>query len=198
MTSKLKKRAEAIIPTDWGEFNMIAFADHQEDRMPHLCLIHEPFDEDAVLLVRIHSECITGDLFHSQRCDCGQQLDQALKLIAEEGGVLVYLRQEGRGIGIINKLHAYNKQDEGLDTIEANEALGFHADERNYDVAVEILNHFKIKRVKLLTNNPEKIDAFQGSGIEIINRVPLVVAPNKINEKYLKTKQQSLGHLFKL
>jgi GTP cyclohydrolase II len=196
--SKFKKQGEASIPTEWGQFNLIAYSTKSGDQMPPLCMIHESTDLSSPILVRIHSECITGDLFHSQRCDCGQQLEEAMKLIGEKGGALLYLRQEGRGIGIINKLHAYNKQDEGMDTIEANEALGFESDNRNYKIAVDILEDLQVSRIRLLTNNPDKIEAFQNSDIHIDERIPLVTEPTEQNKKYMKTKQESLGHLYKL
>ena len=196
--SNLKKQGEASIPTEWGQFNLTAYSDMEGDRMPHLCMIHESTDLTSPVLVRIHSECITGDLFHSQRCDCGQQLEKAMKMIGEKGGILLYLRQEGRGIGIINKLHAYNKQDEGMDTIEANEALGFDSDNRNYKIAVDILETLEVTKIQLLTNNPDKIEAFQDSNVSIDERIPLVIEPTEQNKKYMKTKQESLGHLYNI
>ncbi len=164
--------------------------------MPHLALVHETMDNQGPVLVRIHSECMTGDLFGSKRCDCGEQLDKALELAAENGGVVIYLRQEGRGIGLINKLKAYNLQDKGLDTIQANTHLGFEADEREYDIAIKILKDLGIKAICLLTNNPDKIEAIEHSAIHIVHRVPLVIQPKTENLQYLETKRKEMGHLF--
>jgi len=194
----VKKQAEALIPTPWGKFNMIAFADQADEWMPHLALVHEAFDATQPVLTRIHSECITGDLFGSQRCDCGEQLHKALEMCAKEGGVVLYLRQEGRGIGIINKLKAYNLQDRGYNTVDANLHLGLKVDARYYGIAVEMLKALHIKRIRLLTNNPEKIEAFDDSSIEMVSRIPLVIAPNESNRDYLQTKRRDMGHLFDL
>lgn len=191
------KHAEATIPTDWGEFTMKAYSKSEEDHMPHIVLASPNLNTDEVLHVRIHSECITGDLFHSNRCDCGPQLEASMKLIQEKSGMIVYLRQEGRGIGIINKLKAYNKQDEGYDTIEANVVLGFDVDARDFNIAIDILEAEGVKRIKLLTNNPKKLEALENSKIELVERVPLEMNIKKENEGYLKTKKDSLGHLFK-
>lgn len=194
----MKKQAEALIPTSWGNFTMVAFADNDKEWMPHLALIHENFNPIEPVLTRIHSECITGDLFGSKRCDCGEQLSKALFLIAQKGGILLYLRQEGRGIGIINKLKAYNLQDVGLNTVDANIHLGLEVDARHYDIAVEMLESLGVQRICLLTNNPDKIEAIENSSIEVVKRVPLVIAPQKENLEYLKTKQEEMGHLFNL
>ncbi|MCL4154461.1 UNVERIFIED_CONTAM: hypothetical protein GTU68_057808 [Idotea baltica] len=148
------------------------------------------------MLVRIHSECITGDLFGSTRCDCGEQLQESMKIMSTRGGMILYLRQEGRGIGIIDKLKAYNLQDEGADTIDANTMLGHEADARTYEIAIQILSDLGIDQIDLITNNPEKIDAFQNSSITVRNRIPMVITPRKENEKYLKTKETLMGHLF--
>lgn len=192
------QQAEAVIPTPWGNFRMIAFAAHPEEWMPHLALVHEDFDPTQPVLTRIHSECITGDLFGSRRCDCGEQLHRALELTAKAGGVVLYLRQEGRGIGIINKLKAYNLQDLGLNTVDANLHLGLEVDARQYDIAIEMLEAMHISKIHLLTNNPEKIEAIDHSSIEIVSRVPIVVEPNQQNLNYLRTKQKDMGHLFDL
>ncbi len=196
--SVMKKQAEALIPTPWGNFNMIAFAARESEWMPHLALIHENCDAAKPVLTRIHSECITGDLFGSRRCDCGEQLDKAMQMAAEQGGVVLYLRQEGRGIGIINKLKAYNLQDLGLNTVDANLHLGLEVDARQYDIAIEMLTALRIGRIHLLTNNPEKVEALENSSIEVVSRIPLIIEPKKENFKYLKTKQDEMGHLFKL
>ena len=192
----VKKQAEALIPTPWGNFNMIAFAAQAEEWMPHLALVHEAIDSTQPVLTRIHSECITGDLFGSKRCDCGEQLHQALEMCAKEGGVVLYLRQEGRGIGIINKLKAYNLQDRGYNTVDANLHLGLEVDARHYDIAIEMLKALHINRIRLLTNNPEKIEAFDASSIDVVSRIPLIIAPNDRNRDYLQTKRRDMGHLF--
>lgn len=196
--SAVKKQAEALIPTSWGNFRMIAFSEREEEWMPHLALVHEHCDTSQPVLTRIHSECITGDLFGSRRCDCGEQLHKALEMAAEQKGAVLYLRQEGRGIGIINKLKAYNLQDRGLNTIDANIHLGLEVDARQYNIAIEMLEALGISRIHLLTNNPEKIEALENSHIEVVSRIPLVMEPKKENFNYLKTKQEELGHLFKL
>jgi len=189
-----KKEAEAIMATDWGTFRMIAYRSDHMDYTPHIAMVHPDVDVENPVVVRIHSECLTGDLFHSQRCDCGAQLDGAMRKISNSNGIVIYLRQEGRGIGIINKLKAYNKQDEGLDTVEANLALGLDIDSRNYNSAIEILEDLKISEIKLLTNNPDKLNAFEGSNIKVVERLPLEISAHDYNRKYLKTKQDSLGH----
>ncbi len=188
-------QAEALIPTKWGNFRMLAFSNKPNDWMPHLALIHEKTDMNGPVLTRIHSECITGDLFGSRRCDCGEQLYGAMDMIAREGGIVIYLRQEGRGIGIINKLKAYNLQDLGLSTVDANIHLGLEVDARDYHIAIDMLKMLHIGQVRLLTNNPDKIEAFDHSGIDLIDRVPLVIPPHADNINYLKTKQEELGHL---
>ncbi len=194
---EFKKQAQASIPTPWGVFNMLAFAKDEGDWMPHLAMVHEDFSADKIVLTRIHSECITGDLFGSKRCDCGEQLATAMELTSQEGGIVLYLRQEGRGIGIINKLKAYNYQDLGMDTIQANHQLGLVTDGRSYQVALDMLTALEVKRIKLLTNNPDKIGIFEESPIELVERVPLVIRPNDDNINYLRTKQQQMGHLLR-
>lgn len=188
-------QAEALIPTKWGNFRMLAFSDHPTNWMPHLALVHEKTDLTGPVLTRIHSECITGDLFGSRRCDCGEQLYGAMEMIARDGGIIIYLRQEGRGIGIINKLKAYNLQDLGLSTVDANIHLGLEVDARDYHIAIDMLNAMEIKSVRLLTNNPDKIEVFDNSGIELLDRVPLIIEPHAENLYYLKTKQEEMGHL---
>lgn len=195
----LREQASAIIPTPWGNFNMIAFSDSDDDWMPHLALVNEHIDRTIPVLTRVHSECITGDLFGSKRCDCGEQLAQSMAMAAEQGGVVIYLRQEGRGIGIINKLKAYQLQDTGQDTIEANVHLGLEIDARQYGIAAQILKAIGIRRIDLLTNNPEKIGALEeATDIEVVSRIPLIIPPQKENFGYLKVKQDQMGHLFKL
>lgn len=193
----MKRQSEAVIPTVWGNFNMIAYAIDKNEKMPHLAMVHESVDITQPVLVRIHSECLTGDLFTSRRCDCGEQLDKAMEMAAKEGGIVLYLRQEGRGIGLINKLKAYNLQDEGLNTVDANTHLGFEPDERHYKCAITILNDLHISSIKLLTNNPLKMDAFADSDIEVLERVPIIIKARKENEGYLNTKGDLMGHLFK-
>jgi len=190
----MKRQAEAIVPMEYGVFKIIAYAEDDRDPTPHLAVIHEHFDKSQPATLRIHSECITGDIFHSHRCDCGEQLSAALSLAAENGGLVIYLRQEGRGIGIINKLKAYNLQDEGMDTAQANTHLGFEADARIYNDAIYILKDLGISQVNLLTNNPEKVKAFDGSGIQVISRLPIIVPPRSENLKYYETKRDFFGH----
>ena len=190
----MKRQAEAIIPTPWGEFSMVAFSEDQGDTMPHLAMVHEQMDRSKPVLVRIHSECLTGDLFGSMRCDCGEQLIRSMELAAEQGGVVIYLRQEGRGIGLINKLKAYNLQDQGLNTVDANSHLGFEVDARHYDAAIAIMKDLGIEAVNLLTNNPTKLEAVERSTIRLVSRVPIIIQPKKENWKYLKAKQELMGH----
>ena len=192
----MERQVEAAMPTIWGPFQMIAYSEKPDDPNPHLALVRPGFDPEQPVLVRIHSECMTGDLFGSRRCDCGEQLHQALQMVAEKGGVIIYLRQEGRGIGLINKLKAYNLQDAGLNTVDANVHLGLEIDARGYELAIEILEELGIQRVDLLTNNPEKLTAIEASSIEVANRVPLVIKPQEDNKDYLQTKQDLMGHLF--
>lgn len=168
--------------------------DSGREEQPHIALYNEGV-RDEIVNVRVHSECITGDLFGSLRCDCGEQLKSSLKYMEEHGGMLIYLRQEGRGIGLVNKLKAYNLQDEGADTIVANHQLGFETDLRTYEAAIAILKHFGILRIHLMTNNPEKLEAFENSGIRIESRVPVITSPVSENERYLQTKKNDLGHL---
>jgi GTP cyclohydrolase II len=196
--NKINRAAEAIIPSDWGEFQMIAYKSESYEYSPDIAMVHPDYNSASTVTVRIHSECITGDLFHSQRCDCGIQLDLSMDRIHKDKGVLIYLRQEGRGIGLINKLKAYNKQDEGLDTIEANLALGLDIDYRKYQKAIDILEDLGIKSINLLTNNPDKIKAFGDSDISIEKRIPLEVEANKNNRKYLQTKKTGLGHFLNI
>lgn len=192
----MKRQAAAVIPTPQGNFTMIAYADSAQETMPHVALAHEHLNPAAgPVTVRIHSECMTGDLFGSHRCDCGEQLEAALREAARTGGVVIYLRQEGRGIGLINKLRAYELQDEGLNTIVANTHLGLPSDARTYEDAVTILKDLGIARIRLLTNNPEKIDALDRSEIEVTERLPLVIPPRSENQEYLLTKQTQMGHL---
>ncbi len=192
----MDKIISTLVPTDYGDYHIMAFSDDPQDKMPHLALVLDGSDLNQPLLVRIHSECLTGDVFSSQKCDCGQQLHTSLEMIQQEGsGVVLYLRQEGRGIGLIEKLKAYKLQEAGEDTIQANLKLGHQADERDYGVAVEMLEKLDISKIRLLTNNPDKIKCIEDSDIELIERVPLTIPATIQNEGYLKTKQKSMGHL---
>ena len=191
----MKRQSEANIPIPQGSFKLIAYAEDSSDQMPHIALVSEGLDVSKPVTIRIHSECLTGDLFGSKRCDCGEQLEKSLNIIADKNGVLLYLRQEGRGIGLINKLRAYQLQDSGLNTLDANTHLGLKVDDRHYDIALMMLHDLKIDKINLLTNNPDKIAAFDDADIQILNRLPLVTTPLPENEKYLSTKQDLLGHL---
>jgi 3,4-dihydroxy 2-butanone 4-phosphate synthase/GTP cyclohydrolase II len=175
----------------------LAYASHPDEWMPHLALVHENIDFNQPVLIRIHSECITGDLFSSKRCDCGEQLLSAMDKISDEHGILIYLRQEGRGIGIINKLKAYQLQDLGLDTVEANLHLGLSIDARDFTIALSLLSDIGVKKVRLLTNNPDKIEIFNESVIELVERVPLVIVPQEENRDYLMVKKERMGHILK-
>lgn len=191
------RQAEAVIPTPWGNFNLLAFAPTPDEWMPHLALVNENIDFTKPVLTRIHSECITGDLFSSKRCDCGEQLLAAMDRISEENGILIYLRQEGRGIGIINKLKAYQLQDNGLDTVEANLHLGLSVDARDFSISLSILFDIGVKQIRLLTNNPDKIEIFDQSIIELVERVPLIILPQEENKDYLRVKKERMGHILK-
>ena len=193
----LTKVAEANFPSRFGHFRIFGFEGHYgPDTEECVVLRMGPVDGDEPPLVRIHSQCLTGDVFHSLRCDCRSQLELSLNLIAEEGrGLLIYENQEGRGIGLLNKLRAYELQDEGADTVEANERLGFDADLRDYRMPAEILRYFNVRGVRLLSNNPDKIAALENAGIRVVERIPCIIAPHESSEGYLRTKKQKLGHL---
>ena len=178
----------ASLPTKYGNFKIQSF---KEDDKEHLVIFTEKIPQ--IPLVRIHSECLTGDALGSLKCDCGEQLEYALKEIHKHGGMVIYLRQEGRGIGLFNKVNAYALQDKGFDTVEANHQLGFEADLRDFSIVEDILNHFNIKQIKLLTNNPKKI--FNLKNIKVIERIPIKINPNPHNKEYLKTKKEKMGHL---
>lgn len=191
----LKIQAEANVPTSFGNFRMIAFSESESDWMPHMAIISENTNFSEPINVRFHSECITGEVFHSEKCECGQQLDASMKYIHENGGMIIYLRQEGRNIGIINKLKAYSLQEKGFDTVEANLELGLPADDRSFKVAVDILNILNVKSVNLLTNNPEKIKVVENSNIILNKRIPLQIDATKDSSSYLKVKKDYFGHL---
>lgn len=185
------------MPTDFGHFRLRMFRS-EADGLEHLALVKgEPEKSGKPVLVRVHSECFTGDVFHSERCDCGHQLEEAMKAIEAEGcGVVLYMRQEGRGIGLANKLHAYRLQENGLDTVEANERLGFAADLRDYGTGAQILSKLGLKEIRLLTNNPRKVVGLEGHGLTIVERVPIVIPPGKYNRRYFETKRDKLGHMY--
>ncbi|AFR35021.1 GTP cyclohydrolase II [Riemerella anatipestifer] len=191
----LKIQAEANIPTDFGVFKMVAFSDSEMDWTPHIALIAENTDFSKVVNVRFHSECITGEIFHSKKCECGQQLDAAMQYMQKNGGIILYLRQEGRNIGIINKLKAYALQEQGMDTVQANLHLGLPADGRDFGVAIDILTSLGIKEINLLTNNPDKLKFVEDSTIKLNERIPLQIPSNEVNEGYLKVKKTYFGHL---
>ena len=196
--SFVHEEAETVLPTPFGEFKAIAFS-NELDRNEHLALVKGEIDPDKDILVRVHSECLTGDVLGSYRCDCGDQLKRALKIIDQEGlGVLLYLRQEGRGIGFANKLKAYELQDKGLDTVEANKRLGFKPDLRDYGVGAQILVALGVKRMKIMTNNPKKIVGLEGYGLTVTDRVPIEIPPRPENTHYLLTKCEKLGHIMRI
>ena len=189
----IQKIAEAKLPTHWGEFQVIAFEDKKLNE-EHLLLYMGELQNDSLL--RIHSQCLTGDTLYSLKCDCGSQLAMALQRISEEGiGMIIYMAQEGRGIGLVNKIRAYELQDKGMNTVEANEALGFAADERDYSYCKEILSAVNISSVRLMTNNPRKIKGLEDVDIKVTERVAIEIEPNKHNEDYLKVKADKLGHM---
>ena len=196
--SFVRKEAETVVPTLFGEFKAIAFV-NELDNSEHLALIKGEIEPNKDILVRVHSECLTGDVFGSYRCDCGDQLKKALKMINQEGlGVVIYLRQEGRGIGFANKLKAYALQDKGFDTVEANTELGFKADLRDYGVGAQILVALGVRRMRIMTNNPKKIVGLEGYGLTVTGRVPIEVPPRPENVRYLLTKCEKLGHIMEL
>jgi GTP cyclohydrolase II len=195
MMSATRRVARAGLPTRYGTFEMFVYdaPDHKE----HVALTLGVLDGGGPVLVRAHSECLTGDVFGSSRCDCGEQLDESLRFLQEQGcGVLLYLRQEGRGIGLAKKISAYALQEQGLDTVEANHALGLPKDMRDYRVAAEMLLDLGVRKARLLTNNPAKVEGLQRYGVEIVERVPLGISPNPSNLGYLITKREKMGHLF--
>ena len=194
----VQRVAEAKLPTPYGEFTVIAYKS-QTDPAEHLALVTGDVATDEPILVRVHSQCLTGDVFHSMRCDCGEQIEMAMKKIAGEGrGVVLYMRQEGRGIGIHNKIKAYALQDKGLDTVEANLSLGFEPDLRDYGIGAQILADLGVRNMRLMTNNPKKMSGLESYGLKITETVPLTTQPNQYNRRYLQTKQKKLGHLLQI
>ena len=194
----IERLVTTTLPTRYGEFQLVLFRSTL-DQAEHIALVKGPIRADVPVLVRVHSECLTGDVFGSLRCDCGDQLHAALAMVEKAGtGVVLYMRQEGRGIGLVNKLQAYRLQDDGLDTVEANERLGFRPDLRDYGIGAQILKDLGLGKMRLLTNNPQKRVGLQGYGLDIVERVPLEIPPNASNERYLQTKRDKLGHLILL
>ena len=188
------RAAAAKLPTEYGTFDIVAYED-SADGKTHVALVHGDLGAGENVLVRVHSSCVTGDIFHSARCDCGPQLDTAMRRIVGEGrGVLLYLNQEGRGIGLANKIRAYSLQDEGFDTVEANERLGFPADPREYGVSVRMLVDLGVHSVRLLSNNPRKLAGVTGDGLSMSERIPLEIPASEFTRRYLKTKKDKLGH----
>jgi 3,4-dihydroxy 2-butanone 4-phosphate synthase/GTP cyclohydrolase II len=194
----IRRAVSAELPTDYGDFKVIVY---ESDINPqhHVALVKGEIEPDDKILVRVHSECLTSDVFGSIRCDCGPQVRQAMRMIEKEGkGVVLYMRQEGRGIGLLNKIKAYSLQDDGFDTVEANEALGFKPDLRDYGIGAQILVDLGVRKMRLLTNNPRKVKGLEGFGLQIVERVPIEIPPNDTNSGYLKVKKDKLGHLLSM
>ena len=192
--SLIQREITVQLPTHVGDFNLYAYRQKQTDQL-HLALVKGEWDKNESVLVRVHSSCVTGDIFGSCRCDCGEQLKKAMELVEKEGkGVIIYMNQEGRGIGLINKLKAYKLQEQGRDTVEANIELGFNMDERDYGIGAQILRDLGVSKMKLMSNNPKKRAGLIGYGLEVVEVVPLEIAPNPHNEHYLRTKKNKMGH----
>lgn len=192
--SLIRREIQVDMPTEWGHFNLVAYEQKNSQEI-HMALVKGTWDKDEPVMVRVHSSCVTGDIFGSCRCDCGPQLHAAMQMVQNEGkGVVLYMKQEGRGIGLLNKLKAYKLQEEGFDTVEANLRLGFDMDERDYGIGAQILRDLGITKIKLITNNPRKRVGLMGYGLEIVDNVPIEIVPNPFNERYLMTKRDKLGH----
>ncbi len=192
--SQIKREVEVNMPTEHGDFRLVAYEQIKTGEV-HMALVKGTWEKGEPVLVRVHSSCVTGDIFGSCRCDCGSQLHNAMKMVEQEGkGIVLYMKQEGRGIGLLNKLKAYKLQEEGLDTVEANIKLGFDMDNRDYGIGAQILNDLGVSKIRLITNNPKKRVGLMGYGLEIVDNVPIEIAPNQHNEKYLTTKRDKLGH----
>lgn len=192
--SLINREQEVFLPTQWGDFKLIAYT-QKDSNLTHLALKKGEWEKGEPVLCRVHSSCVTGDIFGSCKCDCGEQLHTAMQMIEKEGkGLLVYMSQEGRGIGLVNKLKAYHLQEQGMDTVDANLALGFKADERDYGIGAQILRDLNATNLRLMSNNPKKRSGLEGYGIRISENVPLIISPNKYSEKYLKTKREKMGH----
>ena len=192
---EIERVAEANLPTEFGCFRIVGFREKRTGE-EFVALVKGQLDQATSTLVRIHSQCLTGDVFHSNKCDCGRQLNNAMKLIEEEGlGAIIYQQQEGRGIGIMNKIRAYALQDAGMDTVEANISLGFEADLRQYDTCVEIIKQLGLRRIRIMSNNPDKIEALREAGLEVVERIPMEFEPHAKSLEYLKTKKEKLGHM---
>ena len=191
----IRRAADVTMPTRYGDFRLVAYEERLTGEI-HLALTKGEWTEDEPVLVRVHSQCVTGDIFGSKRCDCGEQLATALLRVEQEGrGTVLYMKQEGRGIGLLNKLRAYKLQEEGMDTVEANEALGFKMDHRDYGIGCQILRDLGVRKLRLMTNNPTKRVGLAGYGLEIVERVPIEITPNEVNARYLRTKRDRMGHL---
>ena len=193
MEKIITQEAVASLPTKYGNFKIYAYVCKQGKH--HVALVHGDILKKDKTLVRVHSECLTGDVFQSEKCDCGQQVHQALKMISKEDGVLLFLRQDGRGWGLVIKIKAYELQDKGFDTVEANEKLGFKPDERDYTVGAQILADLGVTKIRLLTNNPKKIEGLEKYGMKIVERVPLIIDTNENTKDYISTKIKKLGHM---
>lgn len=194
----IRKEEDVSLPTKWGDFRLLAYT-QLDNGATHMVLKKGEWEEGEPVLVRVHSSCATGDIFGSCKCDCGDQLHRAMEMIDKEGkGLVVYMSQEGRGIGLVNKLKAYHLQEQGLDTVDANLKLGFKADERDYGIGAQILRDLNVKKMRLITNNPVKRSGLEGYGLQIVETVPIVIKPNPHNQRYLKTKQERMGHDLKL
>jgi len=192
--SLISRLVSVSLPTHWGDFNLIAFRQNANNE-EHIALVKGTWKKNEAIMVRVHSSCVTGDIFGSCKCDCGQQLHKSMEMIEKEGkGVIVYMSQEGRGIGLVNKLKAYHLQELGRDTVEANLDLGFKADERDYGIGAQIIRNLGISRMRLITNNPMKRAGLTGYGLEIVENIPIIIKANKYNKQYLKTKKEKMGH----